>query len=243
MVKQILTSTATDTGAPADQQGAGLVNIYHATKAAQQMPGSTLTTGPGDSPSLVANPSQLDVSGNGGSTNDQTVNLYNTSDTATSVTGTYRSLGSPSQIGDVVTENVSAPDPSLPVAAEGATAAPPVTFDVPAGLDRLDADMIWPDPTNGAILSFTLVDPQGRLRQISYDYGTPATKAGSLGKVPNLQHTEVAHPEAASGRPRSCGRTAVRTSRTRRTCPAPTPARSPSRRRGGTTSPRPPRPR
>ncbi|WP_162824366.1 S8 family serine peptidase [Peterkaempfera bronchialis] len=196
MVKQILTGTATDIGAPADQQGSGLLDIYAAVKAAQQMPGSTLATGGGDSPALVTPQTQLDLTGNPGTTNDQTVQLYNTGDTATTVTGSYRSLGTPTQIGDVVTEDVSAPDPSLPVPAEGARAAAPVTFTVPAGLDRLDADMIWPDPTHGAVLSFTLVDPKGRLRQISYDYGTPSTRAGRLGTVPNLQHTEIAHPEA-----------------------------------------------
>ena len=49
----------------------------------------------------------------------------------------YRSLGPETQIGKTVTEPVSAPDPSLPVPAEGAQAAKPITFDVPKGLDRL----------------------------------------------------------------------------------------------------------
>lgn len=40
LVKQLLTSTASDLDAPADQQGAGLVNIDAAVKAAQQEPGS-----------------------------------------------------------------------------------------------------------------------------------------------------------------------------------------------------------
>ena len=100
------------------------------------------------------------------------MSLFNSSNASTTVTGTYRELGPEHQIGQTVTENVSAPDISLSVPADGAQAAPDITFTVPAGLDRLDADMIWPDPTNGAILSFTLTDPTGRLRQISYDYGT-----------------------------------------------------------------------
>ena len=40
-VKEILTSTATDIGAEADQQGAGLLNIYAAVEAARQMPGTS----------------------------------------------------------------------------------------------------------------------------------------------------------------------------------------------------------
>ena len=65
-VKDILTSTATDIQAPADQQGAGLLNVYAAVRAAQMMPGSTMRHSNG-SDSLVAAPSQLDLQGNGGS--------------------------------------------------------------------------------------------------------------------------------------------------------------------------------
>ena len=68
-VKEILTSTATDLGAPVDQQGAGLLNIYDAVKAAQGMPGSTTlsASGPRGKPfaagSLVDSPSQVDLTG------------------------------------------------------------------------------------------------------------------------------------------------------------------------------------
>ncbi len=81
--------------------------------------------------------------------------------------------------------------------ADGAQAAPDVTFNVPAGLDRMNVDMIWPDALNGAILSYTLTDPSGRLRQISYDYGTTGA-AGRIGTVPDIGHTEVANPEAGT---------------------------------------------
>src|SRR5215467_6905667 len=66
-VKEILTSTATDIGAAADQQGAGLLNIFAAVEAARQMPGTSGTSTPA-TPELVANPTQLDVQGAGGST-------------------------------------------------------------------------------------------------------------------------------------------------------------------------------
>ncbi len=47
MVKRILTGTATDIGAEADQQGAGLLNVYAAVEAARQMPGASQGRGPG----------------------------------------------------------------------------------------------------------------------------------------------------------------------------------------------------
>ncbi|HEX8008517.1 MAG TPA: hypothetical protein VF482_19055 [Trebonia sp.] len=81
----------------------------------------------------------MDVTGNGGSVSDQTVSLYNASNRPVRVTGSYRWIGSEHQIGDLVTEPVNAPSASQPVPAAGAQAAAPITFTVPAGLDRLDA--------------------------------------------------------------------------------------------------------
>lgn len=192
LIKQILTGTAQDIDAPADEQGAGLLDVYAAVRAAQQEPGTTLHGGPA-SAALVPSPSQLDIAANAG-VSSQNVTLYNTGRTPAIVTGTYRSLGTASQFGKTVTESVSAPDASLPVPPDGAQAAEPITFTVPRGLDRLNADMIIPDPTNSTILAFTLVDPKGRLTQISYDYGTASTAPGRLGTVSNIQHVEVADP-------------------------------------------------
>jgi hypothetical protein len=201
-VKEILTSTATDIGADADQQGAGLLNIYAAVEAARQMPGSTANTH-ADAPELVNNPTQLDVQGRGGSTVHQSVTLYNASSNAERVTGTYRALGGETSFGRPVTENVSAPPPGAPIPAQGATAAAPVSFNVPRGTSVLDADMRWPDPTNSDdnILTFILTDPAGRLAQSSYDYGAsnfvPCTAPGG-GCSPDIQHSTVEHPMAGT---------------------------------------------
>jgi hypothetical protein len=193
-VKEILTSTATDIGAAADQQGAGLLNVYAAVEAARQMPGTT-ETGSGD-PELVDSPTQLDVQGPGNSTVHTSVSLYNASSAAETVTGTYRVLGSEAPLGNPVTENVSAPSPSAPIPAQGATAAAPVKFTVPKGVSVLDADMRWPDPTNSDdnILSFILTDPAGKLAQISYDYGA----ANGPNASPDIQHSTVEHPMAGT---------------------------------------------
>lgn len=200
LVKEILTSTATDTGAPADQQGAGLLNVYAAVVAARQMPGNTVASSKTATSSLIASTtsadsSQLEVVGEGGSTVNQTVSLYNTGSSSTRVAATYRSLTDPVQFGRTVTEDVSAPDPSLPVPAKGADAAKEISFIVPPGLARMTDEMIWPDPTNGNVLSFILTDPAGRLSQQSYDYGTASTRVGRLGTVPDFQRVEIANPQ------------------------------------------------
>jgi hypothetical protein len=192
-VKDILTSTATDIDSPADQQGSGLLNVYAAVKAAQEMPGTTLR-GSNGSAALVAQPSQLDLEGDGGTVTSQDVSLYNTGNSPVVVTGSYRQIGPEFQIGKTVTENVSAPNPSLPVPEAGATAASPITFNVPPHLNRLDVDMIWPDPTNSNRLSIQLFNPQGVLTQESYDDGTLATTRRPA-SIPNIQHIEVSAPE------------------------------------------------
>jgi hypothetical protein len=185
-VKEILTSTATDIGADAEQQDAGLLNIYAAVEAARQMPGTSQRHS--NAPELVANPTQLDVQAPGGSTVNKSVTLYN----AERVTGTYRVLGSERSLGNPVTENVSAPSPSAPIPAQGATAAAPITFKVPRGTSVLDADMRWPDPTNSDdnILTFLLTDPAGRVAQMSYGFGA----ANGPNASPDIQHSAVEHP-------------------------------------------------
>jgi hypothetical protein len=190
MVKDILTSTATDIDSPADQQGAGLLNVYAAVRAAQQMPGTTLGAHTGAAV-LIAAPSQLDLAGDGGTVTSQGVSLYNAAAHPVAVTGRYREIGPEFALGRVVTENVSAPDPSLPVPEAGATAASPVTFTVPPHLGRLNVDMIWPDPNNNSTLQIQLFNPQGALTQESYDDGNPAA-----GSIPNIQHIEVTAPSA-----------------------------------------------
>jgi Subtilase family len=193
-VKEILTSTATDIGAEADQQGAGLLNVYAAVEAARQMPGTTdKQVG---RPGLVDSPTQLDVQGPGGSTIDKSVTLYNASSITERVFGTYRVLGSETSLGRPVTENVSAPSSSASIPAQGATAAAPIHFTVPRGVSVLDADMRWPDPTNNDdnILTFILTDPAGRLAQMSYDYGASNGPNAS----PDIQHSTVEHPMAGT---------------------------------------------
>jgi Subtilase family len=194
MVKQILTSTASDIGAESDQQGAGLLNVFAAVEAARQMPG---TTEPNSAtPEVVDTPTQLDVQGNGGSIVHSSVALYNASSTSERVVGTYRALGNETLLDKPVTENVSAPAAGTAIPGQGATAAAPIKFNVPRGVSVLDADMRWPDPTNSDsnILSFILTDPAGKLAQFSYDFGA----ANGTNASPDIQHATVEHPMAGT---------------------------------------------
>ena len=190
LVKEILAGTATDIDAPATEQGAGLVNVYAAVRAAQQVPGATVTQQTGSS-ALIPSPTQLRLTGTAGSASAQSISLYNSSSHAQTVTARFRWLGAQTQLGRTITEDASAPASGTPVPATGPVAAAPITFNVPHGIDRLNADFRTPNPDNNAIISMFLFDPQGRLVQISYDYSTGAT-----GPVSNLQHVEVSDPTA-----------------------------------------------
>ncbi len=91
LVKRILTSTATDLGHPAYEQGAGLVNSLAAVKAAQSWKDAngspTITAN-----SLVVDKTQLRAQGNPGNSTPQTVTVTNVSNTTQTVKGTTRSF-------------------------------------------------------------------------------------------------------------------------------------------------------
>jgi len=194
MVKQILTGTAQDIGAPSDGQGAGLLDVGAAVRAAQQEPGSTVRS---SSSALLPTPTQVNVSGNGGTSSQQSVSLYNASNRPQTVTGTFRRFSRPWQIGRTVTEPVTAPPSSQPLPAEGAQAARDITMNVPRGLSQLGVDMITPNPNNDAVLSLLLFDPRGHLAQVSYDYSDTPT-----GPVSNNEHVSIDNPMPGKWRAR-----------------------------------------
>jgi Subtilase family len=89
LVGEILTSSATDLFTPADQQGAGLLNVAAAIRLALSAPGTTQTTRNGG---VLASTSQLDLEGDPSGAVNQAVTLTNTSSHAATVALSTRSL-------------------------------------------------------------------------------------------------------------------------------------------------------
>ncbi len=198
MIKDIIDGTATDLDDPSDAQGSGMLNVYRAVAAAQQMPGTTDVNGPpADARELIPSPSQLDVMGAAGTTTNTSLSLYNTNTSATTVTGTWRQMGPQFNLQPVLTENVSAPPFGTPVPPAGATAAAPITFNVPAGLDRLYLNAITPDPSNNTMLQIQLFDPNGTFVQESYDDGSTSQTSTTLGSATTVGATNISVPSVS----------------------------------------------
>jgi hypothetical protein len=150
LVKEIITSTATDLGLPADQQGAGLLNAYQAVLAAESVhtgAGSPQRTGA----TLLSTTSEIDATTTAGATVRRNVTITNNGSGTETVRFAARQLGQPHVL----------------VATHLAPSAPSfqdrITFRVPPGTAYLAAHAATVSSDPNAVLDIDLVDPLGRL--------------------------------------------------------------------------------
>jgi hypothetical protein len=179
LVKQLLTSTATDLGHPASEQGSGLLNTLAAVQAAQSWKDAN-GQGTVAGNALVVNKSQLRLSGLPGMSTPTSISVRNVSATTQTVRGATRSFES-----TVNTLNGSA-------ALNTATANSyvdafgfvrsfvEVTFSV-GNVDRLDFSTAA--PLNGFSDRVTLLDPSGAFAAYSIPQGAA-----------NFAHVDVRFP-------------------------------------------------
>ncbi|MHB1835599.1 MAG: S8 family serine peptidase [Solirubrobacteraceae bacterium] len=179
LVRKLLTSTATDLGAPSDEQGAGELNTLAAVQAAESV---WLPAAQTQGSNLLVGPTQLDLSGTAGNRFDAWERVTNLSSSPQTVSGAVRQIGS--QLSDQ-TGSVTL-DSSSPTFVDGFGNPVPyeqIHFTVPSGADRLVTDIAWPGP--GARVAMTLIDPQGRMAAFTRPQGN-----GNHGEV------DVTHPVA-----------------------------------------------
>ena len=159
-VKKIIVSTAQDISAPAEQQGAGLLDAYAAVLAAASAPGTTAAGGNG----ILKSGTQFNVAGATGSVQHLSETLTNVGKTPRTVSLSTRALGTYHSVADAT---VTLSDKTYN---ETAT-----TFTVPAGQGRLDGSVAYAgagDASNYyAEVSFSLISPSGKLAEYSQTQG------------------------------------------------------------------------
>ena len=159
LVKQILLSTATDLGIPSQEQGAGLLNSYHAVQLAESI-GRAARTGS----TLLESATQLDYAGLPGTSKSWAVTLTNTGSKTQAVSLRSRTLGPDrSKQSGTVTLKDATSDQLIDYADYPDNYAV-FHFTVPAGQSRLDVSIAYPADSVDVIapVSLTLIDPKGR---------------------------------------------------------------------------------
>lgn len=181
LVKQILTSTATDLGVPATEQGSGLVNSYRAVLLAQSINPSFAAFGKTTAGQLVLSDTQLNAVGAPGTKASWPVTVTNTGAPGQYVQVSGRTFGSHenTQTGSVTLQDGVSPEFSNYAGVQNNYAV--FTFKVPAHADRLNASLAYPgNPANGlnSRVRMILIDPLGRLAAHSLPQGV-----GNYGSV------------------------------------------------------------
>ena len=181
-VEQIIVSTATDLGAPADHQGAGLVNTLKAVQLAQSVNGGTRQGG-----TLLVGQDRLDATVNAGQAATFSVPVTNEGTSSKTVTPTVS--GNPTTVSnDSGTVTLSSASPTY-IDGEGHTDFYALhTFSVPAGAGNLNGNITWNDLTIGGVAYETLFDPQGNVAA----YSLLGTNQSGYG------HVEVHNPIAGT---------------------------------------------
>jgi hypothetical protein len=193
LVKQILTSTATDLGAVGSAQGAGMLNSYRAVQLAESI-GTAHPTGS----TLLLSSSQLNAVGAPGSSHSWPVTITNAGSAAQQVSLTGRTLGTDTGVQSGAVTLSNSQDPKFTDVSGTENNYAEFHFTVGAGTDQLTGSVAWPgnpdsclqavcEINRNGVVSMLLIDPQGDMAAWTFPEGP-----GNFGR------TTVQHPMAGT---------------------------------------------
>ncbi len=181
LVKQILVSTATDLGTPADEQGAGLLNSYKAVQLAESIHTSDGSPKPVGA-TLLKSASQLNATDAPGTSESWPVTVTNAGGVPQLVNIHGRAIGPDRnvQTGSVTLSDATSPQFVNYGGLENNYGV--FHFSVAPGQDRLDASLAWPGNPSYCLqeacevglnsrVRLILIDPIGRLAAHSLPQG------------------------------------------------------------------------
>jgi subtilisin family serine protease len=182
LVERIIVSTATDLGAPADHQGAGLVNTLKAVQLAE-----SINSNSPQGNTLLVNKTSLNATVNAGQPATFSVGVTNEGTGSQTVTPTV--TGRPTTTSnDTGSVTLSSSSPTY-IDGEGRTDFYALhQFTVPAGADNLNGNITWNAQQVGGVAFETLFDPNGAVAAYSL---IGANRSG-------FGHVEVHNPMAGT---------------------------------------------
>lgn len=174
LVKRIIMSTATDLGAPASEQGAGLINALAAVNAALSV--SDANGRPqGHGAGMLTNPTALSITDLPHAAQLRLFSVTNTGTTVQHLAPVLQTLGRTLSTDTAQVTLDPATDPTYLNTSGAPRAFVRHTFSVPAGAQHLDVAIAFrtagEDPGAPPIVYLHLFDPSGRLAQYSLPQG------------------------------------------------------------------------
>jgi Subtilase family len=190
LVKQIIMGTATDLGAPSEEQGAGLINSLAAVNAALSVADSHAKPKPRGS-AMLSSPSAALITDLPNAGEARSFEITNAGATTLELSPVLATLGPP-----VVTNTLNytlnaAVDPTFLNSGGNPRYYITHTFKVPAGVQHLDAAIAFQidlSSTNSPLVLFALLDPSGNQAA----YSVPQGAGNGYG------HVDVVHPAAGT---------------------------------------------
>ncbi len=187
LVEQIITSTATDLGAPADHQGAGLVNALKAVQLAESIRAGLPNSARPQGSTLLVSKTSLNATVDAGQSKTFSIGVTNEGSTSQAVTPTVS--GRPTTMSsDTGSVTLTSSSPTF-TDGFGVTESYAVhAFAVPSGAGNLNGDITWNAQQVGGVVFEELFDPAGNLAAYSV--------LGNIGS--GFGHVEVRRPLAGT---------------------------------------------